>query len=280
MINNADGLPPYENAIAGRDHPVHRRRAAPTTAASWPTTARPSPSSPPGTRSATRRTATSPTSPRPARAAATAPSSRTSPRPASRCSRPTAARPARARACRAPRWPRRPWPASRRSSSRRIPGWDPRDIKAAIMGTASAGKVSPYDVRIAGAGLAQPRRAVDTVAFVYTDPGSSSLTFGLQEAGNAPGHLDLVHARPGSMTIRNTSLDGHPVRPEQHLQRQCPGRQGQHQPELGERAREAARRPSPCGSRSPRAPWRRCRPRRRTTLPTSRSTASATSTRP
>jgi minor extracellular serine protease Vpr len=84
------------------------------------------------------------------------------------------------------------------------PSWDPRDIKAAIVGTASTGKVSAYDLRIAGAGLAQPRRAVDTVAFVRTDPGSSSLTFGLQEAGDAPG-TSTSFSETQKMAIRNTS---------------------------------------------------------------------------
>ncbi len=84
------------------------------------------------------------------------------------------------------------------------PGWDPRDIKAAIVGTAASGKVSPYDIRFAGAGVAQPRRAVDTVAFVTTDPGSSSLAFGLREARNAPGTSTSFSATR-KMTIRNTS---------------------------------------------------------------------------
>ena len=84
------------------------------------------------------------------------------------------------------------------------PSWDPRAIKAAIVSTASAGKVDPYDLRIAGAGLAQPRKAVDTVAFVYTDPGSSSLAFGFQEAGKAAGS-STSFAETQKMTIRNTS---------------------------------------------------------------------------
>ena len=94
---------------------------------------------------------------------------------------------------------------SRRWSGRRIPSWDPRAVKAAIVGTASAGKVDPYDLRIAGAGLVQPRKAVDTVAFVYTDPGSSSLAFGFQEAGKVPG---------SSNAITETRTDDHP----EHLQ--------------------------------------------------------------
>ena len=79
-----------------------------------------------------------------------------------------------------------------------------RAIKAAIVSTASAGKVDPYDLRSAGAGLAQPRKAVDTVAFVYTDPGSSSLAFGFQEAGKVPGSSNAI-TETRRMTIRNTS---------------------------------------------------------------------------
>ena len=86
------------------------------------------------------------------------------------------------------------------------PGWDPRAVKAAIVSTASAGKVDPYDLRIAGAGLTQPRRAVDTVAFVTTDPGSSSLAFGFREAGKAPGSSNSF-TETRKMTIRNTSGD-------------------------------------------------------------------------
>jgi minor extracellular serine protease Vpr len=89
------------------------------------------------------------------------------------------------------------------------PSWDPRAVKAAIVSTASAGKVDPYDLRIAGAGLVQPRKAVDTVAFVYTDPGSSSLAFGSQEAGKAPGSSNSF-TETRKMTIRNTS--GHAIR--------------------------------------------------------------------
>ena len=84
------------------------------------------------------------------------------------------------------------------------PGWAPRDIKAAIVGTASAGKISPYDLRIAGSGLAQPRRAVDTVALVYTDPGASSLTFGRKQAGNRPG-TTTSFSETQKLVIRNTS---------------------------------------------------------------------------
>lgn len=83
------------------------------------------------------------------------------------------------------------------------PSWLPRDIKAAIVGTASPDKLDPYVVRLSGAGLATPRRAVDTQAFVYTDPGASSLTFGYnqltQRAGTTTAYQDTR-----VFTIRNT----------------------------------------------------------------------------
>ena len=48
------------------------------------------------------------------------------------------------------------------------PSWGASEIKAAIVGTASASKLVPYDLRLSGSGLAQPRRAVDTVAYATT----------------------------------------------------------------------------------------------------------------
>ena len=83
------------------------------------------------------------------------------------------------------------------------PGWLPRSIKAAIIGTAASGRVKPFDLRLAGAGLAQPRKAVDTKAFVFTEPGSSSITFGYQPAANQPGTSTSFSLRRG-MQIRNT----------------------------------------------------------------------------
>jgi hypothetical protein len=83
------------------------------------------------------------------------------------------------------------------------PAWLPRDIKAAIIGTASPGKVDPYDLRLAGAGLATPRKAVDTAAFVYTDPGASSLTFGYHTLFDEPG-TSIAYRETRTFTIRNT----------------------------------------------------------------------------
>jgi len=83
------------------------------------------------------------------------------------------------------------------------PSWMPRSIKAAIIGTAASGRVKPFDLRLAGAGLAQPRKAVDTKAIVFTEPGSSSITFGYQPAANQPGTSTSFSLRR-SMGIRNT----------------------------------------------------------------------------
>lgn len=83
------------------------------------------------------------------------------------------------------------------------PSWLPRTIKAAIVGTAAPGRLQPYDLRLAGSGLAQPRRAVDTVAYVYTDPGSSSLAFGYQAGNNLGGSAAFSESK--TFTIRNSS---------------------------------------------------------------------------
>ena len=67
------------------------------------------------------------------------------------------------------------------------PGWRPTRIKAAIVGTSNSNLVqSPqYDVRRAGAGVVQPRRAVDTQAVITTTSGNSNLDFNYQQIGGA-----------------------------------------------------------------------------------------------
>lgn len=84
------------------------------------------------------------------------------------------------------------------------PNWTPREIKAAIVGTAANGKVAPYDVRVSGAGVIQPRRAVDTKVFAYTQPGASSLSFGSQAAQNRAG-TSKAFSETLTVTLRNTS---------------------------------------------------------------------------
>jgi minor extracellular serine protease Vpr len=60
------------------------------------------------------------------------------------------------------------------------PGWLPNAVKGAIVGTASAGLVKGYDVRLSGAGVVNARAAVDTKAFVTVDAATSSLAFGFR----------------------------------------------------------------------------------------------------
>ena len=47
----------------------------------------------------------------------------------------------------------------------RHPGFRPEQIKSLIVGTAVQAKVSPFNARLAGSGMVQPRRAVDSVAY-------------------------------------------------------------------------------------------------------------------
>jgi hypothetical protein len=70
--------------------------------------------------------------------------------------------------------------------------------------TAAAGKVDGYDLRLAGAGVVQPRKAVDTRAVIQGPLGSASLAFGYQPAGNQPGTSTSFQSRQ-IFTIVNTS---------------------------------------------------------------------------
>ena len=58
------------------------------------------------------------------------------------------------------------------------PTWRPEQVKAAIVGTAVQSKVDPYNSRIAGSGMVQPRRAADTVAFVLATDDTPNVSFG------------------------------------------------------------------------------------------------------
>ena len=60
----------------------------------------------------------------------------------------------------------------------RHPSWTPEQVKAAIVGTAVQSKVNPYNTRLAGSGMVQPRRAVDTVFYALAQDGTPSLSFG------------------------------------------------------------------------------------------------------
>ncbi len=63
------------------------------------------------------------------------------------------------------------------------PGWRPTRVKAAIVGTANPNLFATggYEVRGAGAGVVQPRRAVDTVSVITTTSGNSNLDFGYEQ---------------------------------------------------------------------------------------------------
>ena len=61
------------------------------------------------------------------------------------------------------------------------PTWRPEQVKAAIVGTAVQSKVSPYNPRLAGSGMVQPRRAADTWAFVLATDNTPNLSFGYDQ---------------------------------------------------------------------------------------------------
>jgi minor extracellular serine protease Vpr len=80
------------------------------------------------------------------------------------------------------------------------PGWAPLAIKAAIVGTASAAStdINPYNVRTAGSGAVQARKAVDTVGYATTPDGTASLSYGYDPTGAA-------YSEPLVITLHNTS---------------------------------------------------------------------------
>lgn len=79
------------------------------------------------------------------------------------------------------------------------PGWTAEQVKAAILNSASAAAVRGYDPRTAGAGLVQPRRAVDTLALATTGSGTASLSFGAR---------NLTGTFAASRTIRLQNTGG------------------------------------------------------------------------
>jgi subtilisin family serine protease len=82
------------------------------------------------------------------------------------------------------------------------PRWTPGQVKAALMNTASPAALAGYDPRIDGAGLVQPRRAVDTLVLATTGAGTASLSFG------APA---LTGPLSASQPIHLANMGGHPV---------------------------------------------------------------------
>ena len=61
------------------------------------------------------------------------------------------------------------------------PSYTPEQVKSVIVGTAVQTKVSPYDPRLAGSGMVQPRRAVDAVVYALAGDGTASLSFGYDQ---------------------------------------------------------------------------------------------------
>jgi len=80
------------------------------------------------------------------------------------------------------------------------PTWTPLAVKAAIVGTASvaAADIVGYDVRTAGSGAVQARKAVDTVAYATTPDGTASLSYGYDPSGAA-------YRESLAITLHNTS---------------------------------------------------------------------------
>jgi subtilisin family serine protease len=61
------------------------------------------------------------------------------------------------------------------------PSWQPEQVKAAIVGTAVQSKVDPFNSRIAGSGMVQPRRAIDSKAYVLGTDDTPNLSFGYDQ---------------------------------------------------------------------------------------------------
>jgi minor extracellular serine protease Vpr len=80
------------------------------------------------------------------------------------------------------------------------PTWTPLAVKAAIVGTASAaaGDISSYDVRTAGSGAVQARKAVDTAAYATTPDDTASLSYGYDPSAGA-------YSETLTITLHNTS---------------------------------------------------------------------------
>ncbi len=84
------------------------------------------------------------------------------------------------------------------------PSWTAREVKAALIGTASPGRVDPYDVRLSGAGVVNPKRALEATGLVFTDPGVSSLTYGSPQLP-ADQERDYAYRETRNVNIVNTS---------------------------------------------------------------------------
>lgn len=79
------------------------------------------------------------------------------------------------------------------------PTLDPMAVKGIIMGTASGNAIAAYTPRLGGAGLVQARRAVDALAYPWTDDGLANLSYGFDEI------TGLFYSTSRSFHITNTS---------------------------------------------------------------------------
>ena len=80
------------------------------------------------------------------------------------------------------------------------PTWSPERIKAAIVNTADPALDKDYSVRLAGSGVVQAQRAVDTKGLILAGKGQSTLSFGAKQIRRAYGETI-------PMKIANTGAD-------------------------------------------------------------------------
>jgi len=84
------------------------------------------------------------------------------------------------------------------------PSWTSREVKAALIGTASPGRLDPYDVRLSGSGVVNAKRAIEATGLVFTDPGVSSLVYGSPQLP-ADQERDYAFRETRNVNIINTS---------------------------------------------------------------------------
>ncbi len=76
------------------------------------------------------------------------------------------------------------------------PSWSPQHVKGALVGTASTAKVSPDDPRVAGSGIIDVKKAINTDSWADSsdEQGASSITFGYQP-------IDLNTGGPTALSV-------------------------------------------------------------------------------
>jgi len=91
------------------------------------------------------------------------------------------------------------------------PTWSPAQVKAAIMNTADASTahIRGYNLRVAGSGVVQAQRAVDTVGLATTGSGTSSLSFGYEALSGAYSETQQINLwnTSGSAITYNLAAD-------------------------------------------------------------------------